>query len=68
VRKEVITNFGSFHKVVDLYFEDTNGTLTIKENSGGILDKSFSHLTPLSGVAVQARHAVYIGWNRVHPM
>jgi hypothetical protein len=32
----------------------------------GVLDEPLSQLSPLSGVAVQA--AVYIIWNRVHPI
>jgi hypothetical protein len=34
---------------------------------GGSFSETYSQLIPLSGVAVQARHAAYIDWNRVHP-
>jgi hypothetical protein len=35
----------------------------------GVLDEPYSQLSPLSGVAVQARQStLYIGWNRVHPV
>jgi hypothetical protein len=34
----------------------------------GVLDEPYSQLSPLSGVAVQARRqSTCIGWNRVHP-
>jgi hypothetical protein len=31
----------------------------------GVLDKPHSQLTPLRGVALQARQSTYIGWNPV---
>jgi hypothetical protein len=35
----------------------------------GVLDEPYSHLIPLSGVAVHAHQStIYIGRNRVHPM